>query len=138
VSHTAYCCTSTSQLTICFKFDIVLSICRLIHIYKGKGHPITGHPGPRGGVEIQLYSFSTSALGGGGWSVPRPGHLYPGKDPVPIVQVAGWASGPVWTCAKDLAPTGIRSPDRPARSQSLYRPSYPAHVSSIENINSFI
>ena len=51
-------------------------------------------------------------------------HLYPGKDPVPIVQEAGWASGPVWTGAENLAPTGIRSPDRPARSQSLYRLSY--------------
>jgi hypothetical protein len=29
--------------------------------------------------------------------------------------------------AENLAPTGIRSPDRPARSQSLYRLSYPAH-----------
>jgi hypothetical protein len=58
----------------------------------------------------------TSALEGGGWSAPRPGRFTPGKDPVPIVQEAGWASGPVWT----LTPTGIRSPDRPARSQSLY------------------
>jgi len=31
----------------------------------------------------------------------------PGKDPVPIVQEAGWAPGPVWTGAKNLAPTGI-------------------------------
>jgi hypothetical protein len=68
----------------------------------------------------------TSALEGGGWSAPRPGRFTPGKDPVPIVQEAGWASGLVWTCAKNLAPTGIRSPDRPARSQSLYRLSYPA------------
>jgi hypothetical protein len=30
-------------------------------------------------------------------------------------------------CAKNLAPTGIRSPDCSARSQSLYRLSYPAH-----------
>ena len=33
-----------------------------------------------------------------GWvvsSTPRP-HFTPGKDPVPIVQEAGWASGPVW------------------------------------------
>jgi hypothetical protein len=29
---------------------------------------------------------------------------------------------------ENLAPTGIRSPDRPARSQSLYRLSYPAHL----------
>ena len=36
------------------------------------------------------------------------------KDPVPIVQEAGWTPGPVWTGAGNLAPTGIRSPDRPA------------------------
>jgi len=40
---------------------------------------------------------------------------------------AGWAPGPVWTGAENLAPSGIRSPDRPARSKSLYRPRYPAH-----------
>jgi hypothetical protein len=34
------------------------------------------------------------------------------------------ATGPVWTGAENLAPTGIRSPDRPARSESLYRLSY--------------
>jgi hypothetical protein len=31
----------------------------------------------------------------------------PGKDPVPIVQVAGRASGPVWTGTEHLARTGI-------------------------------
>ena len=51
----------------------------------------------------------------------------PGKDPVPIVQEAGWAPGPVWTGAENLATTGIRSPDIPAPSQLLYRLSYPAH-----------
>jgi hypothetical protein len=58
---------------------------------------------------------------------PRP-HSTPGKDPVPIVQDAGWAPGPVWTFAENNAPTGIRSPDHPARSQSLYRLRYPAHM----------
>jgi hypothetical protein len=44
---------------------------------------------------------------------PRP--LYnPGKDQVPIVQEAGWSPGLLWTGAGNLAPTGIRSPDRPA------------------------
>jgi hypothetical protein len=28
----------------------------------------------------------------------------PRKDPVPIVQEAGWAPGPVWTGAENLAP----------------------------------
>ena len=45
-----------------------------------------------------------------GWrgSAPRPGHLYPGKDPVSILQEAGWVPGPVWK-AENLVPTGIRS-----------------------------
>jgi hypothetical protein len=33
----------------------------------------------------------------------RPGRLYPGKDPVPIVQEAAWAPGPVWIGAENLA-----------------------------------
>jgi hypothetical protein len=56
-----------------------------------------------------------------------PATLYPGENPVAIVQEAGWAPEPVWTSAENLAPTGIRSPDRPARSHSLYRLRYPAH-----------
>jgi hypothetical protein len=46
-----------------------------------------------------------------------PAALYPGKDPVPIVQEAGWAPGPVWTGAENLVPTGIRSPDRNQKGQ---------------------
>ena len=37
------------------------------------------------------------------------------RDPV-----AGWAMGPVWTGPEDLASTWVRTPDRPARSESLY------------------
>jgi hypothetical protein len=59
-------------------------------------------------------------------SVSLPGRFAPGKDPVPIVLEAGWAPGPVWTGAENLARTGIRSQHRPARSQSLYRLSYRA------------
>ena len=46
---------------------------------------------------------------------------------------AGWAPGPVWTGAENLTPTCIRSPDRPAGSQSLYRLSYPTHHLYIEH-----
>ena len=56
--------------------------------------------------------------------MPRPGCFTPGKDPVPIVYEAGWAPGPVWMDAENLAPV-IRSPDHPAPSESLYRLSYP-------------
>ena len=31
----------------------------------------------------------------------------PRNDPVPIVQEAGWAPGPVWTAAENLAPPGF-------------------------------
>ena len=69
-----------------------------------------------------MYSYtlpSTSALDGGGRSTPLLGRFTPGKDPVPIVQEAGWAPERVWTGAENLAPSGIRSPDRPSRSESL-------------------
>jgi hypothetical protein len=33
-----------------------------------------------------------------------PAAFTPGKDPVPIVQEAGWAPGPVWIGAENLAP----------------------------------
>ena len=62
---------------------------------------------------------------GGGWSKTRPDRFTPGKDPVPIVMEAEWAPGPVWKGAENLAPTRIRSPERPACSESLYRLRYP-------------
>jgi hypothetical protein len=73
------------------------------------------------GIAVPFLDLGTRR---GGWSAPRPGRFTPRKDPVPIVQEAGWAPGPVWPCAKNLAPTGIRPPDRPDRSHSLYRLSY--------------
>ena len=47
------------------------------------------------------------ALEGGEGSVSVPAALYPGKDPVLIVQEAGCAPGPVWTGAENLAPPGL-------------------------------
>jgi hypothetical protein len=53
-------------------------------------------------------------------STPRP--LYSQeRDSVPILHEAGWALGPVWTGEENLAPTGILSADRSARSESLSR-----------------
>ena len=64
-----------------------------------------------------------------GWvvsSTPWP-DFTPGKDPVPILQEAGWAPRPVWTGGRSR-PHRDSIPDRPVRSQSLYRLSYPAHI----------
>jgi len=51
-----------------------------------------------------------------GWVVcvtPRP-HFTPGKEPVPILQEAEWAPGPVWTGRKSR-PQWDSTPDRRAR-----------------------
>ena len=70
----------------------------------------------------------TAALEGGEWSAARPGRtLPPGKTRYPLYRRLGGPQGRSGR-AEILAPTGIRSPDRPARSQSLYRLSYPAHT----------
>jgi len=58
-------------------------------------------------------------------NTPRP-HSTLGKDLVPILQEAGWALGPDWTGGKSR-PHRDSIPDRPARSQSLYRLSHRAH-----------
>jgi len=134
----------------------------------------TGRTAQRGRRGIVLLFLDHGTRMAWGVSVtPRP-LFTPRKDPVPIVQEAGWAPGPVWTGAENLTPTGIRSPDgqrhapaaldpqertsthctgvrvgpragldrcgksrppptgirspdRSARSQSLYRLSYPTH-----------
>jgi hypothetical protein len=52
--------------------------------------------------------------------------LYPREDQVSTTEEAGWTSGPVWTVTENLAHTGIRSQNHPARSEPLYRLSYPA------------
>jgi hypothetical protein len=55
----------------------------------------------------------TDRLEGGGYAIFAPKkparELQNGQG----VQEAGWAPRPVWTGAENLAPTGIRSPDRP-------------------------
>ena len=65
-------------------------------------------------------------------NTPRP-HFTPGKDPVPILHGAGWPPGPVWTGGKSR-PHRDSIPDRPVRSQSPYRLSYPAHTTTNTSI----
>jgi hypothetical protein len=74
-------------------------------IGKGKGTP-NRPKGPEGCRGLALLFLDLGARRGG-WLAPRPGRFTPVKDPVPIVHEAGWAPGPVWTCAKNPAPTGI-------------------------------
>ena len=100
---------------------VLTSPCKVnVDLLKGKGKgkvtPPTGPVVAQGvGRSIALLLHDLGARRG--WvvsSTPRP-YFTPEKEPVPIVQEAGWAPGPVWTGGKSR-PTGIRSPNRPARS----------------------
>ena len=80
---------------------------------KGKVHPCTGtealyrptaHRGSRG-IALPFHDHGTRR----GWGVsvtPRP-LFTPRKDPVPIVQEAGWAPGPVGRMRKISPPPGF-------------------------------
>jgi hypothetical protein len=67
----------------------------------------TDHTAHMGSRSIALLFHSHGTRRGWGVSVtPRP-LFTPGKDPVPLVQEAGWAPGLVWTSAENLAPMGF-------------------------------
>ena len=118
---------------------------------KGKGHPCTGtealyrhwssvqalklctgrtaYRGSRG-IALPFHDHGTRR----GWvvSVTSRPLFNPGKDPVPIVQEAGFdPRAGLDRCGKSR-PHWDSIPNRPARSQSLYRLSYPAHLYHIK------
>ena len=99
------------------KGKVIVPLVQALRLCTGR----TDHTGSRG---IALLFLDHGTWRWWGVSVtPRP-LFTPGKD---LEREAGWTPGPVWTGEENLAPTRIRSPDRPARSQALYRLSYPAH-----------
>jgi hypothetical protein len=98
---------------------------------KCKVTPLQARLWPRGGRVIALpFQDLGPRRGWGVSSKPRP-QFTSGRDPVPIVQEAGWAPGLVWTGAENFAPIRTRSPDRPALSESLYRLTYPTRPLSM-------
>ena len=83
-------------------------------------HPQTGHKGPDGKKYNSTPSLA-SALDVGGWLKPTPGPFNQGKRPSSNC-MGGWVGpGPVWKGTKNLTTTGLRSPDRQARSEPPYR-----------------
>jgi hypothetical protein len=54
--------------------------------------------------------------------------LYPRERPGTHCIGGSMGSRAAWTGAENLASTGIRSPDRPVRSESLYRLIYPGSM----------
>jgi len=62
-------------------------------------------------------------------STPRP-HFTPGKDPVPIVQEAGWAPGPVWAGGKSRSHRDS-IPDRSVRSSVAILTELPGPITQL-------
>ena len=93
-------------------------------VWYSKVHPRTGHEGPDGEYKYSSTLSLTSALDGVGGQHHAPANLPPGKTRYVLYRRLGGPTGPDWTVVENLAPIGIRSPDRPVRSQSLYRLSY--------------
>ena len=95
---------------------------------KGKGRsqvlPRTGREGPEGEVCSSTLP-STSALDGMGGQHHAPTASLPGKSRYPLYRRLGGPQDRSGRVRKMSPSTGIRSPDRPARSESLYRLRYP-------------
>jgi len=103
---------------------------------KDKGHPRISHEDPKGesrGIAL-LFPQSRRYIAVGGQR-HAPVLLAPGKNRYLLYRRSGWAPGPAWTGAENLATIGIRSPERPARNESLNRLSYPGPLRYITGIN---
>ena len=102
--------------------------------HKFQGLPSQRHESPEG-VTCRGTLSLTSAVDVVGWSTPRPDRFTPGNEWALIVYEAGWATGTVWTSAENLSHAGIRSSNRPTRSQSLHPMRYPGPIlpSSVHN-----
>ena len=88
---------------------------------KHEVHPRTGYEGPEWEQSYSSTLSLTSELDGSGCLTPRPGHFTPRKEPVPIVQEAGWTPGPVWTGVQNLASNRDSIPG-PSRLQRVAIP----------------
>ena len=76
---------------------------------------------PREEVEVSLYSFFNPTTRWGGWSTPRSGRFSPEEEiRYPLYRRLGGTQSRSGRVRKISPTTGIRSPDRSARSESLY------------------
>jgi len=102
-------------------------------------HPTTGHEGPEVVLRYSSTLYLTSALYGVDVQHHAPAALPLGKTRYSLYRRLGGPPGPVWTGAENLAPstTGIRSPDRQARSESLHHHSCQVLVKIIFSIKIF-
>jgi len=100
-------------------------------LYKSEVHPITGHEGPQKEQRYSYILFLSSALDGGERLTPHPGRFTPGKETrYPLYRRLGGPQGRSGRVGNSPI-TGIRSPDRPASCESLYRLSHRGSLSYV-------
>jgi hypothetical protein len=89
-------CTLVQALRLCTGRTLKCTDVQALRLCTGR----TAHRGSRG-IALPFHDHGTRR----GWGVsvtPRP-IFTPDKDPVHVVQEAGWALGPVWTGVENLA-----------------------------------
>ena len=103
-----------------FKVKVNCTLVQALRLYTGR----TAH---RGSTGIALRFHDNGTRRGEGLALFPGRSLPPGKTRYPLyrrlIGPQGWSG----QARKISSPTGIRSPDRLARSQSLYRLRYSAH-----------
>jgi hypothetical protein len=93
---------------------------------KVKVHPITCHEDTEGEYGCNSTLSLTSALDGGGWSMPRPGRFTPAEETrYPLYRRLCGPQGRSGWVLKTSPPSGILTPKRPTRIESLSRLRYP-------------
>jgi hypothetical protein len=104
------------------RYEVALYICS----GKGKGHPKKDNEGPEGNTGRAL----------GGSQRHDPAALPPGKTRYPSYRRLVEIQDCFGRVRQISPPTGIRSPERTARSDSLYQLSYPGLLTRISSNSS--
>ena len=104
---------------------------------KGKVQLRTGHQDPEREKVYSSIIPSTSALDGVGGQRHASAVLPPGKRLYPLYWRLGGPQCRSGRVRKISPPTGIRSPDRPVRSESLYGLSYPGPQSGRTTVHKY-
>jgi hypothetical protein len=108
-----------------FKCCIFVKLLSCFGKRKGKGHPKQATKAQKWGWMYSCTLSLTSALDGVGGQHHAAAALPPGKTRYQLLRRLGGPRARSGRVRKISPATGIRSPDRPARSESLYRLSYP-------------
>ena len=108
------------MLIVKYKVKVKVTLVQALRLCTGR----TARRGSRG-IALPFHDHGTRR---GEGSASRPGRsLPPGKTRYQLYRRLSGSQGRSGQVRKISPPTGVRSPDRPARSPSLYRLRYPAH-----------